>query len=185
MSGSVSALYRRGMPNLPLGIVRHDIDVDQYPLTAAAHSGDAERVRAVFRQGVADLEARPANGLTAFLAACVTGSVECIGLLAKVGCDKDAVVQGSTALMSAVYSRDAAAVRMVLDLGVMDREARDTGGATAFLHACFEGLAECIVVLAEAGCDKDATAGNGTTALMLAAGSGDAAAVRGRCWILV
>ena len=44
--------------------------------------------------------------------------------------------------------------------------------------ACQNGSAECIRVLAEAWCDKDAVANTQDTALMYAAASGDAAAVR-------
>ena len=136
-------------------------------------------MRVVLRQGMNDLEARNEAHLTAFLWACHSRSVECIGLLAEAGCDKDAVTYaGGTALMGAAWSKEAAAVRAVLCLTVKDKEARDEDGATAFLIACNTGSAECIAMLAEAGCDKDAVSDAGVTALMQAAFSKEAAAVR-------
>ena len=59
-----------------------------------------------------------------------------------------------------------------------DKEARDEGGDTTFLIACNKGSAECIAVLAEAGCDKDVVSNAGGTALMQATWSEDVAAVR-------
>ena len=76
-------------------------------------------MRAVLRQGVDDLEARDENGATAFLCACYKGSAECIVVLAKAGCDKAAATDnGGTALMQAAWSKEAAAVRAVLDPGI-------------------------------------------------------------------
>ena len=149
-------------------------------LMQAVASGEAAAVRAVFGLGVKDKEARDINGGdTAFLWACYCGSPECIGLLAEAGCDKNAVSDaGETALMRAVFSNEVAAVRAVLDLGVDDKEARNENGRTAFLHACREGSPECIGLLAGASCDKDTMAYDGATALMHAAASGEAAAVR-------
>ena len=92
------------------------------------------------------------------------------------------------ALMKAAWTGDAELLRAVLDLGVADLEVRGEQGNTgeagqdgytaSFLWVCNSGLAESIGVLAEAGCDKDAATDNGSTALMLAAFSGNVAAVR-------
>ena len=139
-------------------------------------------MQAVLDLGVADKETRgEVHGCTAFLAACNSGSVECIGLLAEAGCDKAAMSDaGITALMHAVYSKEAAAVRAVLDLGVKDKEAsrEGAGWSTAFLAACYMGSAECIGMLAEAGCDRTAATDEGVTALMSAVLSREVAAVR-------
>eukprot|EP01052_Picozoa_sp_SAG31_P075063 SAG31_NODE_34213_length_335_cov_0.966102_2_plen_53_part_01 len=53
----------------------------------------------------------------------------------------------------------------MLALGWAELEARDKGGYTAFLVACAKGHAECIVALAEAGCDMAATDSLGGTGL--------------------
>lgn len=67
--------------------------------------GDAERVRAVLCQGVADWEARDEQGSKAFIGACWSGSAVCIRLLAEAGCDKDVVTDnGDTALMWAALT---------------------------------------------------------------------------------
>ena len=138
---------------------------------------------------MADREAWDENGRTAFLMACVRGSTECIGVLAEAGCDKDAVADDrKTALMLAAESGDsgggcnAAAVRAVLSLGVADIEKKRCGTSTAARRSHWpvmqKGWTECIGVLAEAGYNKDVVEDNGGTALMLAAHSGEAAAVR-------
>ena len=116
---------------------------DDLALCEAALTGDAERVRAVLALGVADREARGEKGFTAFLWACGSGTVECIGALAEAGCDKDAVSDnGGTAMMEAAFSREVAAVQAVLGLGVADKEMRNNhGGRTAFLFACIKGSA--------------------------------------------
>ena len=62
---------------------------------------------------------------------------------------------GVTALMSAAASGKATTVvRAVLDLGAKNLEVRSKIGDTAFLVACAKGSAECIGMLAEAGCDS-------------------------------
>jgi hypothetical protein len=57
-------------------------------------------------------------------------------------------------------------------------EAKDENGCTAFLRACAHGNVDCIVTLAEAGCDTAARNRTGRTGLMLAAGWGSAAAIQ-------
>ena len=100
-------------------------------------------------------------------------------MLAEAGYDKDAATDdGYTALMEVAFSGEVDAVRVVLGLGVADRDMRDNQGRTAFLFACGKGSAQCIGLLAEKGCDKDAVEDDGCTALIQAAYSGKAAAVR-------
>ena len=62
-------------------------------------------------------------------------------------------------------------------MGPAELEARSKHGSTAFLYACEKGSAECIVELAEAGCDTTARNSNGGTGLMHAAALSGAAAV--------
>ena len=57
-------------------------------------------------------------------------------------------------------------------------EGRNTMGLTAFLIACYQNHVECMKLLADAGCNTAAIDNNGTNALMRAACSGAAAAVR-------
>ena len=60
----------------------------------------------------------------------------------------------------------------------MDFEGRNSTGETPFLLACTRGHVECMQLLVEAGCDTAAITAYGSNALMLAARSGVAAAVR-------
>jgi ankyrin repeat protein len=76
-----------------------------------------------------DLEVRMANGRTAFLRACTEGHVECMELLAQVGCDTSVTDDSSAnALMCTAFSGEAAVVRAALDAGWCELEARDTDG---------------------------------------------------------
>ena len=124
-------------------------------------------------------EGRNTTGDTAFLMACCTGHVECVKLLAEAGCNTAAKNNdGQNALMCAAASGEAAAVRTALAAGWCELEATDTDGSTAFLGACFMGHAECMELLVGAGCNTAAKANQGLNALMFAAASGVAAAVR-------
>ena len=131
-------------------------------------------------EGIKDLEGRNSTGETPFLMACIMGHVECMKLLAGAGCSTAVSNNlGSNALMLAAQSGVIAAVRTALAAGWCELEARDDNcGDTAFLFACFKGSVECMQVLAEAGCDTAAKDKHGVNALMSAAHSGVAAAVR-------
>ena len=97
----------------------------------------------------------------------------------EAGCNTRATNNyGANALMSAGRSGVAAAVRTALAAGWCELEARTKLGGTAFLLACHKGCVECMQVVAEAGCDTAATNNHGDNALMCAAQSGVAAAVR-------
>ena len=136
-------------------------------------------MRAALAAGWCELEARSDNGSTAFLWACDKGCVECMQMLVEAGCDtavKDNY--GENALMSAVQSGVVAAVHTALTAGWCELEARSTNGVTAFLHACCKGHVECMQLFAEAGCDTAAISNTGANALMCAAESGVASAVR-------
>ena len=73
-------------------------------------------------------------------------------------------------LMAATETGDAAQVKVILDAGGADLEARRDDGATAFLVACDNGHVECVEALSQAGCDKKARSNNGWTGLMAPGG---------------
>jgi ankyrin repeat protein len=130
-------------------------------------------------EGVTDFEGRNSTGETPFLLACTRGNVECMQLLAKAGYNTAAITTyGSNALMLAAQSGVAAAVRAALAAGWCELEARDNDDCTAFLLACDKGHVECMQVLAQAGCNTAVINNYGMNALMCAACSGVAAAVR-------
>ena len=60
----------------------------------------------------------------------------------------------------------------------MDLEGRNATGDTAFLLACNLGHAECMQLLADAGCNTAAKSSDGGTALIHTAFSGVATAMR-------
>ena len=151
-------------------------------MLSAAQSGVAAAVRAVLAAGWCELEARTEQGSTAFLSACYKGRVECMQVLVEGGCNtaakNNAGLNNTNALMLAACSGVAAAVRAALVTGWCELEARSDDGSTAFLWACYKGNVECMQVLADAGCDTAVISHNGVNALMGAAQSGVAAAVR-------
>eukprot|EP01044_Picomonas_judraskeda_P020392 COSAG03_NODE_4521_length_1524_cov_1.273684_2_plen_274_part_01 len=148
-------------------------------LMLAARSGVAAAVRTALAAGWCELEATSIYGRTAFLLACFKGCVECMQLLAEAGCNTAVISNdGSNALMSVADSGAASAVRMALAANWCELDAMSTHGRTAFLLACFKGCVECMHVLAEAGCDTAVISNSGMNALMWAACSGVAAAVR-------
>ena len=149
-------------------------------LMLAARSGVEAAVRAALAAGWCELEARNNDGDTAILLASYEGNVECMRLLAEAGCNT-AVIGGSTgvnALMCAAQSGVAAAVLTALAAGWCELDARTKLGITAFLCACYTGNVECMQLLAEAGCNTAVITNAGVNALMYAAESGVAAAVR-------
>eukprot|EP01045_Picozoa_sp_COSAG04_P019896 COSAG04_NODE_1977_length_5094_cov_11.505105_3_plen_871_part_00 len=151
-------------------------------LMLAANSGVPAAARLALEKSWCELEARDANGDTAFLIACCNGSAECMQLLADAGCDTAATNDaeaagrvetaggGETALICAVQSNVPAAVRLALEKGWGELEVSTKGGYTAFLGACLVGSIECMKILADAGCDTAATNHDNQNALMLAAG---------------
>jgi ankyrin repeat protein len=148
-------------------------------IAVMSSSASATAVQTLLALGAAGLEDMDDCGSKAFIYACFKGSVECITALAAAGCDQEArTTTGQTGLMLAASSgsASAAAVQTLLALGAAGLDEKDDDGCTAFLHACSKGSAQCIVALAEAGCDKAARATRGDTGLMLAAASGSASA---------
>jgi ankyrin repeat protein len=100
-------------------------------------------------------------------------------LLVQAGCDTAAVDKnGANALMCTIVSGEVSAVRVALDAGWCELEARDMVGFTAFLRACTKGHVQAMELLVEADCDTAVTCNGGYTALMCTAHSGEAAAVR-------
>lgn len=79
--------------------------------------------------------------------------------------------------MLAAHSDSVATVRAVLDAGGADLEARDEGGYTAFLLACWKGDADSVAALAAAGCNTHVINSNGQTGVMLGAACSSEATV--------
>ena len=87
-------------------------------LMRASFSGVGAAVRTVLAAGWCELETRQETGDTAFLVACMKGSIECMQLLVDAGCNTATKSNdGGTALMHTAFSGVAAAVRAALAAG--------------------------------------------------------------------
>eukprot|EP01043_Picozoa_sp_COSAG02_P073918 COSAG02_NODE_14573_length_1258_cov_2.554789_1_plen_276_part_01 len=130
--------------------------------------------------GSMDFEGRNLHGDTPFLLACNQGHVDCMQLLARAGCNTGAKSSdGANALHQAAKSGEVAAVHTVLDAGWCELEATDKHGFTGFLLACAcnQGHADCMRLLADAGCNTGVKCIKGANALHQAANSGEVTAV--------
>ena len=94
-------------------------------------------------------------------------------MLLEAGADKNAAVDGPTALMIAAICGHLDCVRLLLGAGA-NKDMKDDEGWTALMLATDEGHADCAQALLDAGADTDKTNNNGWTALMLAAREGHA-----------
>lgn len=79
------------------------------------------------------------------------------------------------AVVDAARAGDAAAVRLLTDLGADLNERGGRNNWTPLMHAVHGGHAEAARLLLEGGADPDARTADGWTALMMAASYGDAA----------
>eukprot|EP01047_Picozoa_sp_COSAG01_P029289 COSAG01_NODE_2003_length_8671_cov_9.134858_2_plen_1234_part_00 len=135
---------------------RNNIGRTGLMLAAASDSDSAAAVQTVLALGAGGLEDTDDSGRTAFLFACGAGNIDCIAALAEAGCDKAARnSKAETGLMLAAASAtdSPAAVQAMLALDAVGLEDTDDSGRTAFFFACGAGNIECIMVLANAGCD--------------------------------
>ena len=148
-------------------------------LMCATRPGSVPTVKVLLRTPNVKVEARDVDGFTAYLWAAEKGHAECITALAEGGCDTTAEsTQRKNALMFAASSGNIAAVEAVLKTGPAKVDARDQNGFTAFLWACEQGSLTCIEKIRGLGFDTSVRTVNAKTALMCAAASGSAEAVR-------
>src|SRR5690349_5698161 len=111
--------------------------------------------------------------------AAMRGDKEAVRSLLKQKVDVNAAHgDGATALHWAAYNDDVELVKMLLDAGANVKAATREGAITPLFMACTNGDAPMIEALLKAGADAKSVKSNGTTALMTAAASGSAEAVK-------
>jgi ankyrin repeat protein len=166
------------------------------PLWLACLNGSAAMVGRLLAAG-ADANAAHSSGETALMTAARTGNADVVKLLLAGGARVNAAerLRGQTALMWAVAQRHADVVRLLIENGA-DLHARsrtwsqvmttggedmrfvselEQGGYTPLLFAARQGDLESTRVLLAAGANVNDTAAAGTSALVVAAHSGQGA----------
>ena len=158
------------------------------PLLFSARVGDAESARLLVNAGADPNDLLP-DGMSVLVLAAYSGRGDVAEVLLEKGADPNAFGTGYTALHAAVLKSDARLVKALLARGAspnvrMTRGTpirRDTTdfnlpstliGSTPYLLAARFLEAEMMRALAAGGADVKATMPNGTTPLMLAAGTG-------------
>ena len=116
---------------------------------------------------------------TPLMQAAARGDVAELEVLVRAGAPVDErEPRGHTALIAAARSGRTASISALVRLGA-DPDLR--GGVndwTPLMHAIHKAQRRSVAALLDAGADPNATVGRGHTALMMAAGYGDAATVR-------
>jgi ankyrin repeat protein len=162
------------------------------PLLFAARVGDAESAKLLLAAG-ADVNDTLSDGASALVVAAHSGHGAVAAVLLDKGADPNAADVGYTALHAAIDRSDVGLVKALLAHGVNPnlrvtkatparRDSNDFQlrskliGATAYLLAAKFVEVEIMRALAAAGADQQLMMPDGTTALMLAAGNGEARA---------
>ena len=138
-------------------------------LIDAVRDNDAERVRALLKEG-ADPNERDEMGMPALMIAACYGHTECVKALLEGGANPNIQSNnGETALMEAANNGHMECVRALLEGGARSdanvQERRRMVGETALMLAASQGNAECVKLLLEAGANPDTKDSNGKTAL--------------------
>jgi len=162
------------------------------PLLFAARVGDVESAKLLLAAGADVNDALP-DGASALVVAAHSGHGELGALLLDKGADPNAAEVGYTALHAAVDRSDLGLVKALLAHGANPsirvtkasparRDSNDFQlqsrliGSTAYLLAAKFVEVDIMRVLAAGGADPQSVMPDGTTALMLAAGNGEARA---------
>ncbi len=162
------------------------------PLLFAARVGDVESARLLLAAG-ADVNDSQSDGASALVVAAHSGHAAVGALLLDKGADPNAAAVGYTALHAAIDRSNLELVKALLAHGANPnlritkgsparRDSNDFQlrskliGSTAYLLAAKFVEVEIMRALAAGGADQQLTMPDGTTALMLAAGNGEARA---------
>ncbi|MHC4218425.1 MAG: ankyrin repeat domain-containing protein [Planctomycetota bacterium] len=157
------------------GVVDAQLTTPEPPAKAAiaVKYGNVEEIQKILADGLEESQRNDLLGMAAKY-----GRVDVMGALLAGGASPTATdKRGRTPLMSAVQSRNAEAVRYLIENGA-EVNARDVLQGTALLRAAGTfGDAETVQVLLSAGAEVNTQDKNGMTPLMWAARWGDASRV--------
>ncbi|HTK29864.1 MAG TPA: ankyrin repeat domain-containing protein [Vicinamibacterales bacterium] len=148
-------------------------------LTDAARRGDKAAVRRLLKEG-ADVNAAPADGMSALHWAALQGDVDLAKMLIFAGAGVSASTRlgGYTPLLMAATNGDAAMIDALVSAGA-DPKAANGNGTTALMLAAASGHADAVTLLLDRGADVNARdRAKQESALMFAAAAGNADVVR-------
>lgn len=154
------------------GVAQDPLKVMAPKLFAAIEKGDTVAARAALDTGESP-DATTAKGASALVLAAATGHLEIVRLLLDRGARIDhGTPLGVTPLMAAVQQSQPACANLLIERGA-DLDAVNAAGTSVLMSAITTGQQDIALRLIAQGVDVDAaTTGNGSTALILAAGKG-------------
>lgn len=136
-------------------------------LIVAAMLGDTREVERLLDAG-SDVNAKTADGLTAFIAAAELGHPDTVKVLLDRGADvKARALDGSTALMRAAQNGYVDVVKLLLEKGA-DVNAKAADGTTTLIRAAKGEDVDVVKLLLEKGAEVNARDRDGRTALWTA-----------------
>ncbi|HEX4962150.1 MAG TPA: ankyrin repeat domain-containing protein [Thermoanaerobaculia bacterium] len=144
-------------------------------LNDAAAAGDTKAVVSILAEG-ADVNSQ-VDGVTALMAAALTGQAQTARALIQHGADPNVVgPHRNTALMGAVGRNQIETATVLIRAGA-DVNAKDADGATVLMIAASNGFEDIVRLLVAAGAVRETTDSNGQTALKWAEQNGHASVV--------
>jgi ankyrin repeat protein len=139
--------------------------------------GDLAGFRRDLAANRSGVKASGSTGSTPLMYAALYGDVDAMRRLLEAGADPDAASEaGSTALMQAIHDPDK--TRLLLDAGANPNVRPDDGRTALIVAASQFGSAAVVKLLLDRGANASASTANRTTALRLAAGTGDVEVMR-------
>jgi len=146
-------------------------------LMAALRSGDAAAFTRELMANPAGVKASGAAGSTPLMYAALYGTAEAMRQLVAAGADPNVAGDGgTTALMMAIH--DVEKTRLLLEAGANPNARPDDGRTPLTVAASQFGTSAVVKLLLDKGANAAAVTASRTTALRLAAGTGDADVMR-------
>ena len=162
---------RRELDKKDKAIEEKDRQLDSLrkPWFEACKQGDLNKVKSIYQDYRADLEAKNEYGYTALMCAAMRGKKDVVEYLVKNGAEVNATDEdGGTALMEAAWQGRKDVVEVLIKKGA-DLEAKNKEGRTALIIAAYWGKKDVVEYLVKNGAEVNTKNKWGRTALMFAA----------------